>query len=194
MGTRSRFTGSNDPPARYVRGGRVRLLAPRPAGRLPKATPSASDPGSANSVGGSPCKFPVAGNGTQWTVSLSAAAQLETHTHPIVCVRRRLLRRGRDGRGSHRPPGACRRGNAHRLGDGVLTPYVSADNPRHRQLQVLDFMAFAEPLRAVGTVDQTAEIPVRMRSPAGAVATRTVEPGGIYSLSTLLWADSGPVD
>ena len=39
-------------------------------------------------------------------------------------------------------------------------------------------MSFVEPLRAIGVVEQTGEIPVRMQAPSGRKVTRNVEPKG----------------
>ncbi|PQJ26794.1 hypothetical protein BSZ35_17825 [Salinibacter sp. 10B] len=47
--------------------------------------------------------------------------------------------------------------------------------------------SFAEPLRAVGVVEQTDEIPVRMQTPSGRQVTRGFEPKGAWSLSTVLY-------
>lgn len=47
-------------------------------------------------------------------------------------------------------------------------------------------MSFAEPLRAVGVVEQIDEIPVRMRAPDGRTFTRDFGPKGAWSLSTFL--------
>ena len=49
---------------------------------------------------------------------------------------------------------------------------------------------FAEPLRAVGVVDRIEEVPVRLRTPKGWRVTRTLEPGGMWSPSTLLFGKS----
>lgn len=77
----------------------------------------------------------------------------------------------------------------------ALAPYVGADNQWHRRHRVGWLMLFAEPLQAVGVVDQAEEIPVRMRAPEGNLVTRTVEPGGVYSPSTLryAWSLKAPV-
>lgn len=47
-------------------------------------------------------------------------------------------------------------------------------------------MSFVEPLQAIGVVEQTGEIPVRMQTPSGSQVTRDVEPKGAWSLSTVL--------
>ncbi len=50
--------------------------------------------------------------------------------------------------------------------------------------------SFAEPLRAVGVVEQTGEIPVRMRAPDGGTFTREFGARGAWSFSTLLYEKS----
>jgi hypothetical protein len=72
----------------------------------------------------------------------------------------------------------------------ALAPYVSGDNRWKRRLRLGTLLLFADPLRAIGIVDQAENIPVRMRAPDGEVLTRTVEPGDIYSPSTLSYAQS----
>ena len=72
----------------------------------------------------------------------------------------------------------------------ALAPYVSGDNRWKRRLRLGTLLLFADPLRAIGIVDQTEYIPVRMQAPDGEVLTRTVEPGDIYSPSTLSYAQS----
>jgi hypothetical protein len=51
-------------------------------------------------------------------------------------------------------------------------------------------MSFAEPLRTIGVVEQTGEIPVRMRAPDGRTFTRDFGPKGAWSLSTFLYEKS----
>jgi hypothetical protein len=51
-------------------------------------------------------------------------------------------------------------------------------------------MSFAEPLRAIGVVDQTGEIPVRMRAADGRRFTRDFGPKGAWSFSTFLYEKS----
>ncbi|WP_263819446.1 hypothetical protein [Salinibacter sp.] len=48
-------------------------------------------------------------------------------------------------------------------------------------------MSFVEPLHAIGVVEETGEIPIRMQAPSGHEVTRTVEPKGAWSLSTVLY-------
>jgi len=72
----------------------------------------------------------------------------------------------------------------------ALAPYVSANNRWKRRLRLSTLLLFANPLQAVGVVDQTEDIPVRMRTPEGDVMTRMVKPGGIYSPPTLSYAQS----
>ena len=72
----------------------------------------------------------------------------------------------------------------------ALAPYVSSDNAWSRKGRIRQLMLFANPLRAVGAVDQIDEIPVRMRTDDGTVVTRAVEPGGIWSLSTLRFSQT----
>ena len=48
-------------------------------------------------------------------------------------------------------------------------------------------MSFVEPLQAIGVVEETGEIPIRMQAPSGHEVTRTVEPKGAWSLSTVLY-------
>jgi hypothetical protein len=70
----------------------------------------------------------------------------------------------------------------------ALYPYISGDNRWKRQLRLSTLLLFANPLQAVGVVDQTENVSVQMRTPEGDVITRIVEPGGIYSPSTLSYA------
>jgi hypothetical protein len=51
-------------------------------------------------------------------------------------------------------------------------------------------MSFAEPLRAIGVVEQTGEIPVQMRAPDGRTFTRDFGPKGAWSFSTFLYEKS----
>ena len=72
----------------------------------------------------------------------------------------------------------------------ALTPYVSSDNAWSRKGRLRQLMLFANPFRAVGAVDQIDEIPVRMRTEDGTVVTRIVEPGGLWSPSTLQFSQT----
>jgi hypothetical protein len=72
----------------------------------------------------------------------------------------------------------------------ALAPYVSSDNAWSRKGRVRQLMLFANPVRAIGAVDRIDEIPVRMRTEDGTVVTRVVEPGGIWSLSTLQFSQT----
>jgi len=76
------------------------------------------------------------------------------------------------------------------IGNEVVAIGVTPADSVAAALAPWGITSFAEPLRAVGVVDQTGEIPVRMRAADGRTFTRDFGPKGAWSFSTFLYEKS----